>query len=159
MAPGGVGFIKQILYKFKLDYGNPIDIYRYGSQTVDTRTGEIDKPKTVINIPLAIILDTGGSKRQFHSTFNRKFDYGGDFDTSIQGCVIDSEDVPIGFEPTLEDYIVHLGKRWAIKSINPILNDCGWYLDIKQTEGTPPEQLLGESVCNDLEVQHGAHND
>lgn len=149
-------FIENIFYKFKLDYGNPVDIYRYRSQTIDTKTGNIDRPKTVINIPLAIILDTGGSKRQFHDTFNRKFNYGGNYDTAVQGCVIDVNDVPLDFELTMEDYIVHLGKKWTIVSLSPIINNLGWYLDLKETQGLPPSQLLNESICADLDIAQGA---
>ncbi len=157
MTPGGATYIKNVLYRLKLDYGTPIDIYRYGSQTVDTRTGVIEKPKTVINISLAVVLDQG-SKRQF--VFDgTQFKYGGYFDTDKHVCIIDVEDVPVDFTPTMEDYIVHDGKRWAISSITELISEYGWVLMMKETQGVPPAQLLGESVCDNLELDQGTHND
>lgn len=158
MSPGGAAYIKNVLYKLKLDYGTPIDIYRYGSQTVDTRIGEIVKSKTVINLSLAIVLDNG-SKRQFIDPKNRKFAYGGYFDTDKHVCIIDAEDVPIDFTPTMEDYIVHNSTRWAISSITELISAYGWIIMMKDTQGVPPAQLLGESVCTDLDIDQGAHND
>lgn len=158
MSPGGASYIKNVLYKLKLDYGTPIDIYRYGSQIIDTRTGEIEKPKIVINLSLAVVLDEG-SKRQFVPSLDRNFAYGGYFDTAKHVCVIDAADVPVDFTPTIEDYIVHNGARWAISSITELISGYGWLITLKETQGVPPAQLLSESVCTDLEVQQGAHND
>lgn len=157
MSPGGASYIKNVLYKLKLDYGTPIDIYRYGSQTVDTRTGEIEHPKTVINIALAVVLDEG-SKRQFVPSKNTNFDYGGYFDTDKHVCIIDAEDVPCDFTPTLEDYIVHAQKRWAISSITELISSYGWVILMKETQGVPPAQLLGEEICDNLDIDQGAHN-
>ena len=156
MSPGGASYIKNVLYRLKLDYGTPIDIYRYGSQTVDTRTGEIVKPKTVINIQLAVVLDEG-SKRQFVYR-DREFNYGGYFDTDKHACIIDAEDVPCDFIPTMEDYIVHAQKRWAVSSITELISSLGWVIMMKETQGVPPAQLLGESVCDNLDIDQGAHN-
>lgn len=125
MSPGGAAYIKNVLYKLKLDYGTPIDIYRYGSQTVDTRTGEIVKPKTVTNVSLAVVLDQG-SKRQFTPSLDRNFAYGGYYDTDKHICIIDAED--IDFTPTMEDYIVHNGTRWAITNITELISAYGWII-------------------------------
>jgi len=157
MTPGGASYIKNVLYKLKLDYGTPIDIYRYGSQTVDTRTGEVEKPKTVLNVPLAVVLDEG-SKRRFVSSGNQ-FNYGGQFDTAKHVCILDAEDVPVDFTPTMEDYIVHNGTRWAISSVTELISSFGWILTMTDTQGVPPAQLLSDSVCTELDIDQGAHND
>jgi thioester reductase-like protein len=158
MTPGGASYIKNVLYKLKLDYGTPIDIYRYGSQTVDTRTGKIEKPKTVIKLSLAVVLDNG-SKREFVPSKNADFNYGGYFDTDKHVCIIDAEDVPFNFVPTMEDYIVHNNTRWAISSITELISAYGWVIMMKDTQGVPPAQLLSDSVCTDLDIDQGAHND
>ena len=157
MAPGGAAYIKNVLYKLKLDYGTPIDIYRYGSQTVDTRTGEIAKPKTVLNVSLAVVLNEG-SKRQFKPA-NSQFNYGGHFDTAKHVCILDAEDVPVDFVPNMEDYIVHNGTRWAISSITELISGYGWVITMTDTQGVPPAQLLSDSACTELDIDQGMHND
>lgn len=147
-------FIKNVLYKLKLDYGTPIDIYRYGSQIVDTRTGIIEKPKTVIKISLAVVLDNT-TKRQFKPT--TQFGYGGYYDTDKHVCILDAEDVPFDFKPAMEDYIVHNNTRWTISSISELISSYGWLIMMKDTKGVPPAQLLTETVCTDLDIDQGAH--
>lgn len=158
MVPGGASFVKNVLYKLKLDYGTPVDIYRYESQTIDTRTGKIEKPKTVISVALAIVLDNS-TKRQFNLTMNRKFDYGGHHDTDKHVCIIDAEDLPVDFKPSMEDFIVHNGTRWTISSISELISSYGWQIVMKDTKGVPPTQLLSEAVCTNLDIDQGVHND
>ena len=160
MSPGSASFIKNVLYKLKLDYGTPVDIYRYASQTVDTRTGVIDKPKTVINVSLALVYENAADRERKRTPMPREtfFNYGGYHDIAEHMCVVDAEDLPEDFVPTVEDYIVHDGTRWAISSVCELIHSLGWVIYMKDTEGVPPAQLLEDRACSDLKIGQGVSN-
>jgi len=121
--------IQQILYQLKLLYGNTIDIYQVGDETVDYNSGVATVPKTVIRVRRAIVMPLSVAAKSFQSisviSANKQFVRGGTYDQGMRVFTIDRKDVP-GLEMTVNDYIMYRDKKYEIKELEMYEFDAAW---------------------------------
>jgi hypothetical protein len=67
---------------------------------------------------------------------NKNFTYGGFFDPSVRDVIIDSKDIPSGFEITGDMYVIFDDRRYEIKETREAENGYAWWLHVKQVAST-----------------------
>jgi len=164
--------LSSILYSLKRSFGGVIDIYQIGDATTDTRTGVKTIPKTSITIDRAIILPAKAVREAIQSisviSANKKFVYGGTYDSTVRLFIVDKKDVPT-LELRESDYIVYNDRKYEIKDFQEFEFDAGWTITAKAVLGIIPEKIfrvaaenffnLTQSIGpNTLNVIHGVSN-
>lgn len=136
--------LKGLLYRLKRDYGNPIEIYKQGTPTLDTQTGVRTVPKTVTNVTAAV-LPAKFARDTFRNVAvtgsNREFAFGGAYDTSLRVFLIQSSDAP-GLVLAEDDWIVYGGMKYDIKQIDTFEFDMGWIITGKALVGEQPSRII-----------------
>lgn len=135
--------IKAIIYRLKRNFGTTVKIIRLSSLSNNVRTGAITVTKQTITISRGIV---GPAKltRDFvydlsFIAANKNFTYGGYFDVSDRGLILDSKDLPSGFEPNLNDYALIDNVHYAFKEVNPLSKKFAWAIVLKQVDAIPTE--------------------
>lgn len=133
--------IKQIVYRLKRNFGVSIVLTRITSNTNNVETGKMTTVLQEITIRRAII---GPAKvlRDFvydlsFIAANKNFTYGGYFDAGTRILIIDSKDLPSGFEPNLNDYIVYDSTKYNFKDVHPVAKKYAWAMTLKQVDAIP----------------------
>ncbi len=114
-------FMKSVLYKLKRSYGMPVDYYQITSHDVNTTTGVKTTVETKTHIRRAVVLRS----REFRSfvydlayiSANKDFTEGGFFDPEDRNIIIDTKDLPKGFDPTVDDYLIVKNNRYDVSAI------------------------------------------
>lgn len=162
MTMNSLSYIRNLMYKLKLDYGFPLDIYRFTGQVIDTKTGEKTVTRLKIEVPLAVILvENDARKFSYSRAFiaeNRQFTFGGYFDVGTRVCILDAEDLPVDFVPKNDDYCVAQQIRYQISKVGNLMGDYGFLVAMKETKGTEPLQVLNETVTSCVDLKQGAAN-
>jgi len=133
--------IKQIVYRLKRNYGVNIVYTRITSSTPNVETGKIVNVLQEITIRRAII----GPARDLRDfaydlafiAANKNFTYGGFFDAGTRIMIVDSKDLPSGFVPNLNDYIVEDGVKYNFKETHPLAKKFAWSMILKQVDAIP----------------------
>lgn len=162
MTMNSLSFIRNVLYKLKLDYGFPLDIYRFTSQAIDTKTGKKTVTRQKVEVPLAVILAENDARKFAYSRAfiaeNRQFTIGGYFDVGTRVCILDAEDLPLDFIPQLDDYFVAEQIRYQVSKVGNLMGDYGFLVAVKETKGLEPLQVLHESITSSVGLKQGAAN-
>lgn len=114
-------FTRRVLYKLKRSYGTPVDYYKISSHDVNPETGVKTTVEDVIHIRRAIVLRA----REFRSfvydlafiSANKDFTEGGFFDPEDRNIILDAKDLPKGFDPNTDDYLIVKNKRYDVSAI------------------------------------------
>ena len=135
--------IKIIVYKLKRQYGRSVTVVRLTSVTPNVETGKMVIVKQEIEIRRGIV---GPAKmlRDFvydlsFIAANKNFTYGGYFDASDRALILDSKDLPSGFEPNLDDYALVDEVHYAFKEVHPLAKKYAWGMILKQVDAIPTE--------------------
>lgn len=155
----GLSFIRQTLYKLKQDYGFPVDIYRVTSTGVDQSTGRRTQTRTKYPVKKAIVLPNALARKfSYDLSFiaaNKNFTYGAWYDINTRICIIDSLDIPKGFQFVIDsDYLMFEGSRYEVKSAEPIEHKYGFIVVMKETVGVIQGEILIEKVSSFFEMSH-----
>jgi hypothetical protein len=157
-----LSYIQNVLYKLKLDYGFPIDIYRFTSQVIDTATGAIQQTRIKVEIPLAVIMSEQDSRKFSYSRAfiaeNRAFTFGGYFDVGIRVCIVDAQDLPVDFIPQIDDYFVAEEIRYQVSKVGNLMGDYGFLVALKETKGLEALQIIDLAVCSNVQLGQGVRN-
>lgn len=134
--------IRRILYSFKRKFAGSVVIHRRSSSQVDLETGELTVTTASWPVDKAIILPNS-----IHREFSydlafiaaaKNFTYGGFYDTGTRRIIIDPLDMPIGWRPSKDDYVIFDRVRYEIKEIETFEFNAGWLFTLKAlTEQTP----------------------
>jgi hypothetical protein len=157
-----LSYIQNVMYKLKLDYGFPIDLYRFTSEDIATDTGVITRTRVKYEIPLAVIMSEQDSRKFAYSRAfiaeNRAFTYGGYFDVGIRMCILDAMDLPVAFVPLVDDYLVAEEIRYQVTHVGNLMGDYGFLMALKETKGLEPFQILTIPVCSKVCLRQGTNN-
>lgn len=157
-----LSYIQNVMYKLKIDYGVPIDIYRFTSQTIDPGLGTIQQTRIKVEIPLAVIMSEQDSRKFSYSRAfiaeNRAFTFGGYYDVGIRMCIIDALDLPVDFIPQIDDYFVADGQRYQVSKSTSLIDDYGFLIALKETKGLEPFQVINIPVRTKMHLKQGAAN-
>jgi hypothetical protein len=115
-------FISNTVYHLKRSYGQPVALYIRGVVSQDPSTGEVTYPERKWKIKKAPVLTAELMRKfQYDLSFiaaNKNFTYGGMFDKSQRGIIVDTRDLPSDYVQSLDDAFVIDHRRYAIKSID-----------------------------------------
>lgn len=146
-----------------MDYGFPIDLYRFTSEDINTSTGNIFRTRIKIEIPLAVIMSEEDSRKFAYSRAfiaeNRAFTYGGYFDVGVRMCILDAIDLPVGFVPLVDDYLVSENIRYQVSKVGNLMGDYGFLMALKETKGLEPFQVLNIPVCSTMCLKQGVNHE
>jgi hypothetical protein len=136
--------IRQTMYAMKRQYGGRIDVYRLNDIETNLRTGvkTIDKDcfpiRRAVILPVRISRDVVQSISQISA--NKKFVFGANFDAGKRTFVIDSRDLPEGFQFKNDDWIVYRSRRYDMEAIQELEFSAGWIITGAEVMGRRPEQ-------------------
>lgn len=152
---------RQTIYKLKRLYGGSIFVYTQGDKTTDTRTGEITWTNRVVNtVSRAIILPVKIDRQQVQTismiSANKQFVYGGTYDRGARWFYIDPQDLPVGHEIKMDDWIVYNGKKYEIKTAKDNEFDSLWEVLGVEVIGVKPEQIFNLTAYNIVDFQQSA---
>lgn len=134
-------FIKKVIYKLKRSYGLPIDYYQIVGHSLDPQTGDKVTILTKTKIRRAVVLRA----REFRSfvydlafiSANKDFTTGGYFDPEDRKIIIDPKDVPVGFEPNVDDYFIYQNVKYEIKEVFHFEEDYAYTMLARKLRGAP----------------------
>lgn len=112
---------RQILYQLKRDWGLSVQIFRPTSASHDVTTGEIARTFEVHSVKDAPVLPKH-KKREFvydlaYIAAGKNFTEGAFFDKGQRQVIIEQRDLPKGFEPNLDDFVVFNFEKHEIKEV------------------------------------------
>lgn len=135
--------IKLIIYRLKRNYGVTVKVVRLSNLQDNIQTGKMSQTKQEITIRRAIV-GPALELRDFvydlsFIAANKNFTYGGFFDVDTRMMIIDSKDLPKGFEPNLDDYVIYENRPYQFKEVHPLAKKYGWSMILKQITAIPDE--------------------
>jgi hypothetical protein len=134
------------MYALKRQYGGRIDVYRLNDVETNLRTGVKTISKDCFRIRRAVILPVRISRDVVQSisqiSANKKFVYGANFDAGKRTFVIDSRDLPKGFQFNNDDWVVYRDRRYDLADIQELEFAAGWIVSGVEVMGRRPEQSL-----------------
>lgn len=136
-------FIRKVVYRLKKRYGLKTDYYIVGENVIDEQTGFGTLELTKISIKRVVRLP---------DIVARQYQHLGAFDRSKKNFLLDSRDMPNGFEPNIEDYFVVGQTRYNIEDYTSLEFNQGFWLVGKATEGENPGRVLDLSTLTVLEA-------
>ena len=163
MNRGMTMFIRRSLYGLKKAYGCRVDLYKLRTAATNYKTGVKTYTKSVTRLRRCVVLPAQ-IQRDVSQTItaisaNKGFVYGATYDAGTRKFVIDARDVPIGYEPELDDWLVYDERRYEIKDISVFEQRAGWIIIGKETLGVAAEQIHSARVEDTLsfesEATHG----
>jgi hypothetical protein len=126
--------ITVILYRLKRQFGLPVTIYQYVSQTNNVETGEITRNYNVLKVRRAPVLPNHIERHFVYDlTFiaaNNNFVGGGLFDQKSRVLLFDAKDLPKGFVFSNDDHIEFDDQRYEIKTIDLLEKKKGFLLRV-----------------------------
>jgi hypothetical protein len=131
--------IRQTLYVLKRAFGNMVTIYRFLESDTDYKTGiktnvtESYVVRKCIILPLKITREVIQTISEISA--NKNFVYGGSYDSDLRDVVIDARDLPTGYSPRQNDYIVYNDQRYELKNIAELEQKTGWLISGKAVIG------------------------
>lgn len=137
MSRQQVRFVKRVLYGLKRDFGVRGSLYHETVGAPNRMTGASNNTVTGIDIKRIVLLPEKTVDKMV-----RQLSPGGFFQVGDLEVLIDSEDLPLNYVISPEDYVVILKKHYNIISIANLIQNTGWYLQIRWTQQTPTEQIV-----------------
>ena len=131
--------IRQTLYVLKRAFGNMVTIYRFLESDTDYKTGiktdltESHVVRKCIILPVKITREVIQTVSEISA--NKNFVYGGSYDSDLRGFIIDTRDLPLGYVPRQNDYIVYNDQRFEFKTIAELEQKTGWLISGKAVIG------------------------
>lgn len=131
--------LRRVVYRLKRIYGLPVDLYKITPGETDYETGEKSAVYNKVHIKRAIV-QPARLHRDFvydlaYISANKDFTGGGFFDVSDRRIIIDAKDLPIGWVPTLNQFVIIGAKRYELKSFYEFEADMGYILVVRETKG------------------------
>lgn len=147
--------IRRLLYAFKKQWGATFDYIQIRQSEVDDRTGQRQIERKVIRFP-AVKLPISQLRKFIQDigylAANKNFTYGGLNDYNTMHILIDSNDMPRGFEPELNGYITLNHKRYERVSFDNVF-DTAFILTVRGVEGASPYAQVPAGTYNRLQIQ------
>lgn len=154
-----LGYIRELLYELKKDYGYTLDVYSDASYTVDPKTGIRTLVRTVVRIKKAILLPTTLARKfayeHSYLAANRPFSYGAQYDINTRQVIVDVQDIPKDFEFIVDGSTVFESRRYQIKTAERFDHRLAYLLTLVETKAEMPQQILECNVFQDFTVQQG----
>jgi hypothetical protein len=144
----------------KRSYGLPIDYYQLVEHTLDPESGNKTTVLTKTHIKNAIVLRA----REFRSfvydlafiSANKDFTTGGFFDPEDRRVIIDRKDMPFGFNPNVDDYIIFQNNKYEVIELFEFEENATDMLLVRKIRGTPIVRI--EEALSVLDLQQNQNS-
>ena len=134
------------IYRSKRDWGLQVTLYRVLTNVHDVLTGSISRSYEVIDIERAPVLSKQTNRKFVYDlayiAADKNFTEGAFFDQGGRVIILDARDLPKGFKPNLDDFIVFRTFRYEIKSIETIEELAIYHLSVLQLENQNSERWI-----------------
>lgn len=148
---------KLLLYRLKREFGKRVAIYRPIASSQNVQTGKIIRGFQLLVIRLAPVLPRNTDRRFAYDLdyiqAGNNFTEGAFYDRSTSEVLIDVRDLPKGFEPNLDDFLVFEYKRFDIKKVARYEDLATFRLDISAVENQAKEKWVDFSSCIGLTAE------
>lgn len=154
---------RRVLYSLKRAYPGSVVIHRRASSTPNFETG-----RQVVDIDSWLVDRAIVLPNSMHREFSydlafiaaaKNFTYGGMFDTGIRRVIVDVVDMPSGWKPHKDDYIVYDSIRYEIREIDVFENQSGWLFTLKSLTEQTPQTVIPVHFRSTLHLEDGFEND
>ena len=133
--------VKRVLRMLKRAYPGSVVIHRRGEVTLDLETGEKTFDVQAWQVNKAIILPQDTSRLfSYDLSFIaslKQFTYGAQYDASRRRIIVDNADLPQGWKPRKDDYIVYENTKYEITEIQQFEFNAGIIYTLKGLVGEP----------------------
>ena len=137
-------FIRRCIYTLKREYGVSIVLYKLLTTNTDRDTGVKTETHTSYPISRAVVLPLKEIPEVIKNisilSANKRFAFGGYFDTGTRMFLIDRKDVKDVEDLTVHDWIIYHDKRYDIKSLEELEDNTSWIVIGNAQEGVVPVQ-------------------
>jgi len=132
-------FIEDSIYTLKRNFGQPVDLYIRGTATQDAETGDVTFTETKWKIKKAPVLTADLLRKfQYDLSFiaaNKNFTYGGFYDKTQRGIIVDARDLPTDYAQSLDDSFIVDHRRYAIKNIEQFEQGRSFIFIVEELKG------------------------
>jgi hypothetical protein len=131
-------------------------MYKLVGASTDYETGVKSVTKTVqvvrkcIVLPVKIAREVSKTITQISA--NKMFVYGGTYDAGTRMFIVDTRDMPDGYEFSNDDWLIYNNRRYDIKTIEEFEQHTAWTIVAKEVAGVRPEQVLFAHVTDQLSM-------
>jgi len=144
----------------KRKYGTEVVYYRVNSANTDYDTGEKVIDTTAYRLTKCIALPAKLARELTKNVSmisgNKLFAWGGTYDAAVRVFIVDSDSLPRGFVPVMDDYLVYNGFRYSIKDITIFEQHAGWIITAKTDVGTPTDRVVSTDTTDELDITEEA---
>jgi hypothetical protein len=141
-------FVSRTVRRLKQRYGVPIDLYRPTTNTIDTKTGKVNRSYTIIHVAKAIILPTKINRDfDYDLSFvaaNKNFTFGAHFDRGLVTACVEFKDL-LGIRPQIDDHVMYLGRKWELKQVNEWADAQCYELILQETKSSNEKFVAASS--------------
>jgi len=132
----GLKFNKQVIYRMKMRYGQPVCVLQLESHSTDVESGAKSVVLAIHQVQKACVLTISESRMFVYDlafiSANKDFTAGGFFDPEDRNVFIDADD--LSYVPEVGDF-VHVGaKTYMIRKVDDTLGYI-YRLDCKRMQG------------------------
>lgn len=150
-------YIRKVFYTLKRQYGGRVHVYKLLNTNTDYKSGEKTFSRTMHTVHRCIVLPAKLQREAIqtisHISANKMFVVGGSYDAGTRLFVIDSRDMPAGYEFAQDDWLVYNNRRYEIKDITEFEQHSGWVITGREVRGSRPEQVIEATAVSWLGVQ------
>lgn len=154
-----LNFVSRTISNLKKRYGVSLEYYRPITNNFDPMTGVVTRAYQSIAIKKAIVLPTKIMRSfKYDLAFvaaNKNFTDGGFYDKGELTACIEYKDMQL-IRPELDDFVVYLGRKWEVKSVNEWAEAQAYELTINEIKNSSGEKFVrGSSTI--IVSEEGTH--
>ncbi len=129
-------FLRNVLYRLKRRYGEPLHIFEVTSSVVDRATGEQTTRTSRTEVGRVIVLPSQVDREFAYDlafiAAAKNFTYGGFFDTTERRFIFDTNELPIDFEIKQGMYLIFNDLRYDVKRVEAFEDGRAFFITAKQ---------------------------
>ncbi len=139
-----------IIYKLRRDWGLEVTLYRPITNTENLLTGKLSRGFQTVTIKDAPVLPADVDRSFVYDlayiAADKNFTEGAFFDRKQRSVILDARQLPKGFEPNLNDFVVFKTQRYTIKSVQFIEEFAAYRLKVIAIENQRERWLTTKST-------------
>lgn len=150
-----ISFIRRVIKSLKKRYPMSVVFRRIWASDFDATTGTKTQNVQSWTIERAVVSpDTGVRDFAYDLAFiaaNKNFTYGATFDESTRSLILDADDLPSDFVPTVNDYVLIDFQVYQVKQAD-IYDGAAYLITALHISGDEAENIKRVSVQSDLGI-------
>lgn len=146
----------------KRAYPGSVVIHRRGDISLDLETGQKTYNTQAWQVDKAIILPNEATRTfaydlSFIASL-KQFTYGANWDQEIRRIIVDYGDMPSGWKPRKDDYLVYENVKYEPVNIQQFEFDSGIIYTLKAISGAPSDLVIPILWRNTIHMTEGFAN-